>query len=102
MLCFLTICLVVILGFDISSFTARQNLPAALLLIFAFWLASASMVYCLEKLFDEPSMGQLVILCGNVLIGLVTLIVTLILQALWWIGVSEVTNSRAFKLRKSF
>ena len=38
MLCFLTICLVVILGFDISSFTARQNLPAALLLIFAFWL----------------------------------------------------------------
>ena len=102
MLCFLTICLVVILGFDISSFTARQNLPAALLLIFAFWLASASMVYCLEKLFDEPSMGQLVILCGNVLIGLVTLIVTLILQALWWIGVSEVTNSRTFKLRNPF
>ena len=92
MFSFLSICLAVILGFDISSFTARQNLPAALLLIFSFWLASASLVYILEKCFDEPSMGQLVILCGNVLIGLTTLIITLILQALWWVGVSgEVT-----------
>ena len=98
MLCFLTICLAVILGFNISSFTARQNLPAALLLIFAFWLASAAIVYCLEKCFDEPSMGQLVILCGNVLIGLITMIVTLILQALWWIGVSEVNTVLSFKV----
>ena len=64
--------------------------------VFAFWLASAAMVYLLEKFFDEPSMGQLVILCGNVLIGLITLIVTLILQALWWIGVSEVNHFKTF------
>ena len=53
-----------------------------------FCLSSTAFVYCIEKAFRDPSMGQLVVLCSTILIGMVTLVITLILQMLWWLQVS--------------
>ena len=83
----MAVCVGLFLAFDLTQFTARLNLIAVSVLVLMFWMASASLVYLFEKAFDEPSMGQLVVLCGNSLIGLLTLMISLILQLLWWIPV---------------
>ena len=90
----------VFLAFGISTFTAQINLLASLLLIFSFWICSASIVYLIEGVFDEPSMGQLVVLCTNMIIGLGTLAVTLILQMMWWVQVSEVIFRNFYELSR--
>ena len=85
---FLLICALIFVLFGLSTFTAHENLLSAIILMFAFCLASTAFIYLVEKAFSEPSMGQLVVLCSTTLIGLMTLVVTLILQLLWWIPVS--------------
>ena len=92
MLLFLMICIGIFLAFDLPSYTARQNLPSACYLIMSYWLSSASVIYLLEGLFKDPSKGQVFIISCNVLFGLLTLVVTLILQMLWWIPVSLVND----------
>jgi hypothetical protein len=52
-------------------------------------MATTSLVYVVEKAFSEPSMGQLVVLCTNMLVGMLTIIATLILKMLWWIEVNQ-------------
>ena len=80
----------VFLAFGIPTFTANDNLIGSSILILSFWLCSASFVYLIEGAFNEPSMGQLLVLCANTLIGLVTLLVSLILQSFWWLKVDTV------------
>ena len=86
---FLVICIGIFLAFDLSAFTANQNLLSVCVLILSFWLASEALVYLLEPCFSEPSMGQLFFICANVMIGMITLVTSLILQMLWWIPVSN-------------
>ena len=82
MLAVLLMCAAIFLAFDLSQFTANQNLLSILVLVLAYWLVSTSIIYLLERAFDEPSVGQLVIMCTNALIGMITLMTTLILQIL--------------------
>ena len=49
------------------------------------------LVYVLEGLFNDPSMGQLFVLCGNILVGLLLLITIYIVEALIFLGV-QVSN----------
>ena len=88
-LLFIGVCAGLFSAFGVSSYTARLNLPSVLVLLFAYCMATTSAVYLAEKLFDEPSMGQLIILCTNMLIGMLTLVITLILNALWWVKVHK-------------
>ena len=78
----LLMCAGIFLAFDLSQFTANQNLISILSLVLSYWLVSTSLVYLLEAAFDEPSMGQLVVMCTNALIGMVTLMTSLVLQLL--------------------
>ena len=82
MLAVLLMCAAIFLAFDLSQFTANQNLISILALVLSYWLVSTSIIYLLERAFDEPSVGQLVIMCTNALIGMITLMTTLILQIL--------------------
>ena len=82
MLIVLLMCAGIFLAFDLSQFTANQNLISILALVLSYWLVSTSLVYLLEAAFDEPSMGQLVVMCTNALIGMVTLMTSLVLQLL--------------------
>ena len=82
MLIVLLMCGGIFLAFDLSQFTANQNLISILALVLSYWLVSTSLVYLLEAAFDEPSMGQLVVMCTNALIGMVTLMTSLVLQLL--------------------
>ena len=82
MLAVLLMCAAIFLAFDLSQFTANQNLISILTLVLSYWLVSTSIIYLLERAFDEPSVGQLVIMCTNALIGMITLMTTLILQIL--------------------
>ena len=82
MIAVLLVCSGIFLAFDLPQFTANQNLISILVLVLSYWLVSTSIVYLFEGLFDEPSMGQLVLMCTNALIGMVTLMTTLVLQLL--------------------
>ena len=82
MLAVLLMCSAIFLAFDLSQFTANQNLISILALVMSYWLVSTSIVYLLERAFDEPSVGQLVIMCTNALIGMITLMTILVLQLL--------------------
>ena len=87
-LLFIGVCAGLFAAFGVSSYTANLNLPSVLLLLFAYCIATTSGVYLAEKAFDEPSMGQLIVLSTNMLIGMLTLVIILILNALWWVEVS--------------
>ena len=82
MLAVLVMCAAIFLAFDLSQFTANQNLISILALVLSYWMVSTSIIYLLESAFDEPSVGQLVIMCTNALIGMITLMTTLVLQIL--------------------
>ena len=82
-------------AFQIQAYTKGANFAAVLLLLFLYCLTSTSLVYTLEKAFDEPSLGQLSILCGNILVGLSTLLLMTMLDALYTIQVNEM-NKNAF------
>ena len=82
MIVVLVVCSGIFLAFDLPQFTANQNLISILMLVLSYWLVSTSIVYLFEGSFDEPSMGQLVLMCTNALIGMVTLMITLVLQLL--------------------
>ena len=46
--------MLIFVGFDLPTFTARANLPSVFILMLSFSLASTAFVYCIEKAFDEP------------------------------------------------
>ena len=55
---------------------------ATLSLLFLFCTSSANLVYCVEKLFSEPSLGQLFVLCSNILLGLLLILAVVLLDVL--------------------
>ena len=87
-LIFIAFVSVILLAFGVPAFTANDNLRAMILIIFLYCTSSISMVYCLEKLFRDPSLGQLTVICLNIFIGLLTILTILLLDPMWYIDVS--------------
>ena len=89
---FIGVVYVILLAFGVPAFTANDNLRAMVLIIFLYCTSSISTVYCLEKLFREPSLGQLTVICLNTFIGLLTILTILLLDPMWYIDVSKSIN----------
>lgn len=92
-------------AFQTPSYTGKANFLAVSLLLFFFCTASISLVYCVEKTFREPSLGQIAILCGSILFGIITMIIVIICETLWWIPSVQVFKeviSYVFLLIPSF
>ena len=79
---FVSITAAILVAFGIPSFTAGQNLEAVLLLLFFFCTAAVTGGYCIEKWFTEPSIGQLIIICLNILLGVFSMMIVLILDTM--------------------
>lgn len=85
--------------FKIGSYTDKSNFSAVLVLMFFFCTASTSIVYCIEKWFSEPSLGQLTVLCSNVLLGILLLMIIILLDMLYAIKVRVINDSpRKFRV----
>lgn len=78
---------VVLLAFQIPSYTDRSNFPAMLTLVFMYCLTTSAAVYNMEKMFDDASMGQMMALSLNILTGILCMLLIMILQMLWWMKV---------------
>ncbi len=73
----------IIVAFSVPSYTDNENLPAVTLLLLTYLTCSAALTYIMEKMFNEPSVAQLVILSVNFLSGLICLLTTLLLESLY-------------------
>ncbi|KAJ6638175.1 Glucosylceramide transporter ABCA12 [Pseudolycoriella hygida] len=80
------IALVIALGmfkiFDISIYTAKHNLYGIALLIFMYGFATIPMVHLCEKLFQDPSLANMYILCLNIIVALTTVTVIVLFDVL--------------------
>ncbi|XP_059086217.1 retinal-specific phospholipid-transporting ATPase ABCA4-like [Tigriopus californicus] len=83
--------------FGIGSYTAKSNFSAVLVLMFFFLTASTSLVCCVEKWFSEPSLGQLTLLCSNILLGILLLLIIILLDMFYAIK-SAVTIRRVLNV----
>lgn len=68
--------------FDIPSFSQGHNFAAMLLLVFFFCTAATTCGYCLEKCFSEPSLGQLAVNSMNILLGVFSTLIIVILDSM--------------------
>ena len=78
---------VIIALFGIKAFTTALNLASTLLLILMYCLTISTFSYILQRLFGEPSYGQVVIFTCCIFIGVMTLMVMLLTFMYWWIPV---------------
>lgn len=86
---FVCVTAIILLIFGVPSYTDKDNLSAVVLLLFLFCSASASVVYCVEKVFREPSLGQMTMLVGNILVGILTILTISLLEGLYMMKVGQ-------------
>lgn len=78
----------IIICFQMPIYTSRLNLPGVLLLVFLFGWAMTSLVYLMEKLFDEPSIAFMVIYCLALFVGINTMVIRLLIDVFELVQVS--------------
>ena len=71
--------------FGVRSFSHGLNYPATLLLFLTYCLNINCFIYLAEKLFNEPSFGQVLVFTTCVFSGVFTLIIMMLCQMYWWI-----------------
>ena len=82
---FIALSSIVIQLFQVRSYTERSNFFASILLMFVFCMTSNAFIYLAEKVFNDPSMGQIILLTSFIFTGLIFLVVMLLLFMFWWI-----------------
>ena len=70
----------IIWSFQMPIYTTRLNFPAIVLLLLLFGWAMISVVYILEKLFDEASIAFMVIYCLALFVGINTMVFRLLID----------------------
>ena len=78
----------VIAAFQMPIYTARLNLVAVLLLIFLFGWAMISLVYLVNRFFDEPSIAFMVMYSLALFIGINTMVIRLLIDVFELVHVS--------------
>ncbi|RWS28178.1 ATP-binding cassette sub-family A member 1-like protein, partial [Leptotrombidium deliense] len=84
---------VIIITFQLPVYTARLNLPAVLLLLFFFGWAMISIVYLMEKMFQESSIAFMVIYCLALFVGMNTMVMRLLIDVFKIVEVSSTFKS---------
>ena len=70
----------IIWSFQMPIYTTRLNFPAIMLLLLLFGWAMISVVYILEKFFDEASIAFMVIYCLALFVGINTMVFRLLID----------------------
>lgn len=70
----------IIYSFQMPIYTTRLNFPAIMLLLLLFGWAMISVVYILEKFFDEASISFMVIYCLSLFVGINTMVFRLLID----------------------
>lgn len=83
----IALAIVVMVWFDIPAYTAKDNLGGICLLLAMYGFATIPMVHLFEKMFNDASLANMHILCLNIIIGLLTRTVVILIDLL---GESEV------------
>lgn len=78
----LLLAVVVFKYFDIPAYTAKDNLYGICLILILFGFATIPMVHVVEKLFTDPSLANMHILCMNIIIALVTITTIILIDIL--------------------
>jgi hypothetical protein len=79
------VCAAIVKAFSIKALSEGSNFPATLILILSYCVCMHCLVYIVEKSFQEPSFGQIVMLTVSVFTGIGTLVIMLLLFFVWWI-----------------
>ena len=79
--------------FQLPIYMAHLNLPAVVTLLFLFGWAMTTLVYLMEKLFNEASIAFMVIYCLALFVGINTMIMRLLIDVFKLIEVSPVFQS---------
>ena len=79
--------------FQLPIYMAHWNLPAVLTLLFLFGWAMTTLVYLMEKLFNEASIAFMVIYCLALFVGINTMIMRLLIDVFKLIEVSPTFQS---------
>ena len=77
------------LGTPTPTYTYRHNFVSMLILSTVYLVSALSASYCLEPAFLEPSYGQMLVLCGLSLLGILTFVLSMIMQLMWQVPVSN-------------
>ncbi|XP_026490160.2 ATP-binding cassette sub-family A member 13 [Vanessa tameamea] len=88
---------VVLQIFHFPVFVARNNLPAICILILLYGYACTNFVHVFQRLFNEASLANMVMFCGNAFVGLVGIALLLILDI---ISDSDATDHARWVLHK--
>lgn len=86
----LLLAIVVFKVFNISTFTAKDNLYGICLLLMLFGVAAIQMVHLCEKVFSDASLANMYILCMNILLAMSTISTIILIDLL---GDSDVSKS---------
>lgn len=78
----------VIAAFQMPIYTARMNLPAVLLLIFLFGWAMITLVYLVNRFFQEPSIAFMVMYSLALFVGINTMVIRLLIDVFELVHVS--------------
>jgi len=78
----------IIWSFQMPIYTTRLNFPAIMLLLLLFGWAMISVVYILEKLFEEASIAFMVIYCLALFVGINTMVFRLLIDVFKLLQVS--------------
>ncbi|XP_041364383.1 uncharacterized protein LOC121379797 [Gigantopelta aegis] len=78
--CTVVLMIVAIAIFRNGAYWEFQNLPATICLILLFGWAVIPMMYCMLRLFSSASSAYMVLFCGNMFFGLVTVILIVVLS----------------------
>ena len=81
---------ILILAFQMPIYTARMNLPAVLLLIFLFGWAMISLIYLVNRFFNEPSIAFMVMYSLALFVGINTMVVRLMIDVFELVQVSPI------------
>jgi len=76
---------IIIKAFGVKAMSLGSNFLATLLLIFCYSICMNCLIFLTEKIFQDPSLGQIISLTTAVFTGISTLVLMLLLFFFWWI-----------------
>ena len=71
----------------LTTFTTRDNLWSLFILIIGFYISVIGIIHNVEKLFSESSLGQMAVLSGLSLLGILCMVFTMVTGLMWQVKV---------------
>ena len=74
------ICVVIFIIFDAEAYVSEESLPALLVIMFLYGVATIPLMYPASFLFRVPSVAFVLLACFNLFIGIITTITVVVLE----------------------